>query len=71
MGGGCLDFSQTRGRGRSRLSDRLILDGLLWMLCSGVEWRDVPHCLAHGHYDQRCCGWRKLEEFDHMLNTCI
>ena len=35
-------FIETRGWGRSRLSDRLMLDGGLWVLCSGTAWRDMP-----------------------------
>lgn len=35
-------FIETRGWGRSRLSDRLMLDGVLWGLCSGTAWRDMP-----------------------------
>lgn len=33
---------ELHGRGRPRLSDRLILDGVLWMLYSGAAWRDMP-----------------------------
>ena len=29
-------FIETHGRGRPRLSDRLMLDGVLWVLCSGA-----------------------------------
>ena len=29
-------FTETHGRGRSRPSDRLMLDGVLWVLCSGA-----------------------------------
>lgn len=35
-------FTETHGRGRPRLSDRLMLDGVLWVLCSGAAWRDMP-----------------------------
>ena len=35
-------FIETHGRGRPRLSDRLMLDGVLWVLCSGAAWRDMP-----------------------------
>jgi transposase len=31
-------FIETHGRGRPRLSDRLMLDGVLWVLCSGAAW---------------------------------
>nr|WP_275094171.1 MULTISPECIES: transposase [Pseudomonas] len=34
-------FTETHGRGRPRLSDRLMLDGVLWVLCSGAAWRDI------------------------------
>lgn len=35
-------FTETHGRGQPRLSDRLMLDGVLWVLCSGAAWRDMP-----------------------------
>ncbi|MNH18523.1 hypothetical protein D3C76_97580 [compost metagenome] len=31
-------FIETHGRGRPRLSDRLMLDGVLWVFCSGAAW---------------------------------
>ncbi len=31
-------FTETYGRGRPRLSDRLMLDGVLWVLCSDAAW---------------------------------
>ncbi len=30
------------GRGRPRGDDRLIVDGILWRLATGVPWRDLP-----------------------------
>jgi transposase len=35
------DFIETHGRGRPRLREGLLLDGVLWVLCSGVAWRDM------------------------------
>lgn len=35
-------FTETHGRGRPRLSDRLMLDGVLWVLGSGAACRDMP-----------------------------
>ncbi|WP_409313030.1 transposase [Pseudomonas putida] len=29
-------FIEAHGRGRTRLSDRLTLDGVLWVFCSGA-----------------------------------
>lgn len=31
-----------QGRGRPRVDDRLIVDGILWRLTAGVPWRDLP-----------------------------
>ncbi|RMS91034.1 ISPS1a [Pseudomonas coronafaciens pv. oryzae] len=28
--------------GRPRSDDRLVLHGILWILCSGAAWRDLP-----------------------------
>lgn len=30
------------GRGRPRADDRLLVDGILWRLATGVPWRDLP-----------------------------
>ena len=30
------------GRGRPRAADRLMVDGILWRLATGVPWRDLP-----------------------------
>jgi transposase len=31
-----------RGRGRPRRDDRLIVEGIIWRLATGVPWRDLP-----------------------------
>ncbi len=41
-------FIETHGRGRPRLNDRLMLDGVLWVLCSSAAWRDMPERFVHG-----------------------
>ncbi len=41
-------FIETQGRGRSRLNDRLMLDGVLRVLCSGAAWRDLPDRFGAG-----------------------
>ncbi|HBO8767057.1 TPA: IS5 family transposase [Pseudomonas aeruginosa] len=61
-------FIETHGRGRPRLSDRLMLDGVLWVLCSGAAWRDMPE--RFGPWStvyQRFRGWRNQGTFDQML----
>ncbi|RMV35781.1 hypothetical protein ALP13_200017 [Pseudomonas syringae pv. maculicola] len=35
-------FTQPRRTGRPRVDDRLMLNGVLWVLCSGAAWRDMP-----------------------------
>ena len=61
-------FIETHGRGRPRLSDRLILDAVLRVLCSGAAWRDMPD--RFGPWStvyQRLRGWRNQGTFDQML----
>jgi transposase len=31
-----------QGRGRPRVDDRLIVEGIIWRLATGVPWRDLP-----------------------------
>ena len=35
-------FNEPRRNGRPRADDRLMLNGVLWVLCSGAAWRDMP-----------------------------
>ncbi|MBO8087872.1 MAG: transposase, partial [Marichromatium sp.] len=35
-------FSRPQRTGRPRRDDRLILNGIFWVLCSGAAWRDLP-----------------------------
>lgn len=35
-------FDEPRRSGRPRTDDRLMLNGVLWVLCSGAAWRDMP-----------------------------
>jgi len=61
-------FVEKRNRGRPRLSDRLMLDGVLWILCSGAAWRDMPE--RFGPWStvyQRFRTWRNQGTFDQML----
>ncbi|MEA5673493.1 IS5 family transposase [Pseudomonas sp. MH2] len=61
-------FIETRRRGRPRVSDRLMLDGVLWVLCSGAAWRDMPE--RFGPWStvyQRFRDWRNDGTFDRMF----
>ena len=49
-----------RHPGRRRIDDRLCLNGILFVLKTGIPWEDLPQELGWG------CGmtcWRRLEEW--------
>lgn len=61
-------FIEAQRRGRPRLSDRLMLDGVLWVLCSSAAWQDVPE--RFGPWStvyQQFRGWRNQGTFNQML----
>lgn len=54
--------------GQSRSDDRLMLNGILWVLCSGAAWRDLPE--RFGPWStvyQRFRDWRDDGTFDQWL----
>lgn len=54
--------------GRPRSYDRLVLHGILWILCSGAAWRDLPE--RFGPWStvyQRFRDWRDDGTFDRIL----
>jgi transposase len=46
--------------GRKRLPDRLALQGILFVLCTGIAWRALPGELGFG---SGVTCWRRLEEW--------
>jgi transposase len=61
-------FEQPRRSGRPRADDRLMLNGVLWVLCSGAAWRDMPE--RFGPWStvyQRFRDWRNQGTFDVIL----
>lgn len=55
--------------GRPRSNDRLMLDGVLWLVCSGAAWRDVPeHFGPWRTVYHRFSEWRGRGTFDQMLS---
>lgn len=61
-------FTVAQVTGRPRSSDRLILDGVLWVLCSGVAWRDMPERFGSwATVYHRFRVWRNCGTFDQML----
>lgn len=43
--------------GRPRLDDKLALNGILFVLCTGIAWEDLPQELGFGSGMTR---WRRL-----------
>lgn len=61
-------FIEIHGRGQPRLSDHMMLDGVLWVLCSGDAWRDMSERFGTGStVYQWSWGWRNQGTFDQML----
>ena len=61
-------FNESRRSGCPRTDDRLMLNGVLWLLCSGAAWRDMPE--RFGPWStvyQRFRDWCNREAFDQML----
>lgn len=61
-------FTESHGRGRPHL----MLDGVLWVLCSGAAGRDMPE--RFGPWStvyQRYRGWRNQGTFDQMLTPLL
>ncbi|MCO7568336.1 IS5 family transposase, partial [Pseudomonas sp. S 311-6] len=61
-------FTAPRRTGRPRADDRLMLNGVLWVLCSGAAWRDMPE--RFGPWStvyQRFRDWRNQGIFNKML----
>lgn len=57
-------------RGRKRLDDRMVLNGILWKFRTGVAWRDVPE--RYGSWatlHTRLRRWAKDGTFTRMLRA--
>ncbi len=61
-------FTAAHLRGRPRNSDRLMLDSVLWVLCSGATWRDMPERFGSwATVYHRFQVWRNRGTCDQML----
>lgn len=45
--------------GRPCADDRAVMEGILWVLCSGARWRDMPD-----RYPAYATRWRRLGEWE-------
>jgi transposase len=52
---------RVRSPGRRRLPDRLVLQGILFVLCTGIQWEFGPQELGFGS-GMTC--WRRLAEWN-------
>lgn len=61
-------FNSPRRTGRPQVDDRLMFNGVFWVLCSGAAWRDMPD--RYGPWStvyQRFRDWRNQGTFNKML----
>ena len=59
---------KTETRGRKRKDDRLMFNGILWILKTGAPWRDLP--AEFGPWNtvhKRFLEWTRLEVWDDIL----
>jgi transposase len=64
--------SRRGGRGRPGLDDRTVINGVLWVLCSGSPWRDIPE--RYGKWTSiysRFQRWRKSGLWQQLLEKVI
>mgnify|MGYP000562466400 CR=1 FL=1 len=60
----------TKGRRGPRTNNRLFLDALLWMACSGGRWRDLPARLGdYRSVKRRYCCWIEMGVLGQMLSV--
>jgi transposase len=62
------DLFPDQTMGRPRRSDRTVLNGILWILCSGAAWRDLPE--RYGPWKtvyHRFRQWEASGLFDRIL----
>ncbi|WP_422822318.1 transposase [Vreelandella nanhaiensis] len=54
--------------GRPRRNDHQMLNGILWILCSGAQWRDLPERYGPWKTVLQCFRqWRIDGTFDQVL----
>ena len=55
-------------RGGQWLDHRIVLNGILWILCSGAAWRDLPERFGHWKIVyQRFNRWAKSGVFERVF----
>ena len=55
-------------RGRPRRDDRLVVEGILWRLATGVPWRDLPERFGPWRtVYSRFRRWQRQDVWEHVL----
>jgi transposase len=58
------------GRGRPRIDDREILNGILWIMRTGAPWKDMPgRYPSYQTCHRRFQEWVKANVFEEILKT--
>jgi transposase len=63
---------RTDGRGRPRVKDREILNGILWIMRTGASWRDLPdryppYQTCHRRFQE----WVRAGVFEQVLRALV
>ncbi|GAA0465256.1 hypothetical protein GCM10010361_31620 [Streptomyces olivaceiscleroticus] len=59
-------------RGRKRLDDRTVLNGIVWKFRTGTAWRDVPERYGPWHtLHTRFRRWALAGTFERMLHAAL
>ena len=60
------------GRGRPRIDDRAILNGILWIMRTGAQWMDMPDRYpSYQTCHRRFQEWVKAGAFEEMLKALV
>ena len=60
------------GRGRPRIDDRKILNGILWIMRTGAQWMDMPDRYpSYQTCHRRFQEWVKAGAFEEMLKALV
>ena len=58
------------GRGRPRVNDREILNGILWIMRTGAPWKDMPgRYRSYQTCHRRFQEWVRAGVFESILET--
>ncbi len=67
-----LPASKNRRRGRPWAGQRVVINGILWILAAGAPWRDLPE--SYGNWStvyKRFCRWRKSGLWDRIFESLL